>query len=246
MLNKLRNKLKLYIQYRTCKKIAALHNVIPEEIDVSNSSILVLAPHPDDEVIGCFGMLNNCEQGDVIVISDGRGGFIDTTNHDQVSRIRSEELSSAMGYFKNCSFIQLNYEDSCLFGDFSFLGDTNFDKYDVIAVPNIFDFHMDHRAVALALADQINKGNIDAKCKILLYEVWGTNPFFNRYIDISDSIDRKVEIIREYKSQVKVINYDERIKSLNYYRGMCVNSEYAECYLELTNKQYLELIEAIL
>lgn len=245
-MNKLRSKLKLFLQYKTCKKVATLQNIIPEKLAVNNASILVLAPHPDDEVIGCFGLLNNCKRGDVVVITDGRKGFINTTHHDEVSRIRSEELRVAMSYFNNCSFKQLDYEDNCLFGDFSFLDDNNFDKYDVIAVPNIFDFHMDHRAVALALADKIKKGYVNDKCKILLYEVWGTNPFFNRYIDISDTIDKKIKVIREYKSQIQVINYDKRIKCLNYYRGMCVSTEYAECYLELTKKQYLELIESII
>jgi hypothetical protein len=77
--------------------------------------------------------------------------------------------------------------------------------------------------------------------KIVMYEVWGTLPLPNRYIDISDAIDRKKEIINMYYSQIKHIDYATKITALNEYRGMTVNKKSIEAYFEIKMKDFAQI-----
>lgn len=64
----------------------------------------------------------------------------------------------------------------------------------------------------------------------------------NRYFDISDVNDAKHELIRNYKSQLKYIDYIHRIAGLNSYRGMNVHCGYAEVYYEMPIDDYIKFV----
>jgi len=67
--------------------------------------------------------------------------------------------------------------------------------------------------------------------KILAYEVWTPLERYNLAVDISDFMQLKLDALREHRSQVTDIAYDEAIQGLNRYRGITSGTgRYAECF----------------
>ena len=84
------------------------------------SSIVILAPHVDDELIGCFRQLSRGVVNDVFYFFD-----LDTER-----KIEAERTAQAFGFTPHFKF-----EEKLL------------DKNATLYVPNIADWHPDHKAV---------------------------------------------------------------------------------------------------
>jgi len=186
--------------------------------------IAILSPHPDDEMIGCGGLL--CKYGsqcDVYLLTDGRYGDPDI-NPKKMVEIRLKEFTSVMNIVNVNSYKCLGIEDSHLLENKKEFSKLSLKEYDYILIPNPSDSHPDHMAVSRMLKKQQY-----GTAQIVYYEIWNTlNP--THYIDITDVKDKKASIINMYKSQTKHINYSDRILSLNHYRGICHNLDYEESY----------------
>ena len=64
--------------------------------------ILIVAPHPDDETIGCGGILTLYgSQCDVVLLTDGRLGKPENSDltEEQTATVRHKEFVSVMEYF---------------------------------------------------------------------------------------------------------------------------------------------------
>ncbi|MCQ2572196.1 MAG: PIG-L family deacetylase [Alphaproteobacteria bacterium] len=187
--------------------------------------ICILAPHPDDETIGCGGLLAlYAKQCDVICLTDGRYGDPDIAP-PKMTQIRKKELESVMKKFGVNKFAMLNLEDSHLRENKAQFQKLNLRDYDYIVIPSPRDFHPDHMAVA-----QMLKKSMYADAYIVFYEIWNTLANQTHYVDISSVVAQKRNMINMYKSQVKHIDYASRIIALNHYRGICHNVEYEEAY----------------
>lgn len=119
--------------------------------------ILVLAPHPDDEVLGCGGaILAHIEAGhpvDVIIVTDGSKGIPDAElSPDAARMMRANEAMAAariLGYGQPEFW---NYPDRGLLSDddlidriaASFIGN----DYRTVFVPSPLEIHPDHRHLA--------------------------------------------------------------------------------------------------
>ncbi|MCH5376455.1 MAG: PIG-L family deacetylase, partial [Planctomycetes bacterium] len=84
--------------------------------------MLVLAPHPDDEVIGCGGaILRHVDQGDavtVVLVTDGAAAMPDgdTADRESYRTIRLAESRSAAKVLGYCELITWQVEDRQLQG----------------------------------------------------------------------------------------------------------------------------------
>jgi N-acetylglucosamine malate deacetylase 1 len=67
---------------------------------------------------------------------------------------------------------------------------------------------------------------------LLEYEVHPPLSSTNYCEDISKFIDLKVQSLKEHKSQIEDIHYEDSAKALNEYRGILTSgkSKYAECF----------------
>lgn len=187
---------------------------------------LILAPHADDESIGCGGFLlkysRNCS---VIVLTDGsKCGY---KNKDEIIKIRQYEFKSAMEFIGVKNYMNLLIEDKKLKFNLKQLNRIKFSDYDYIFVPNKYENHIDHCCIFNKVKNLLK---FSPKTKIVCYEVWTPISKPNLFLDITDIADKKIELISLYKSQTKNRNYAKRIISLNYYRGMKDYVEYVEGY----------------
>ena len=99
---------------------------------------------------------------------------------------------------------------------------------DLVFMPSSFDVHQDHRVI-------FEEGRrAFKKQSILGYEFMWNNFAFNStcFICLNGSqIEKKIQAVNEYKSQKKRFYAMEKlVKGLSNFRGLQINTEYAEAY----------------
>jgi LmbE family N-acetylglucosaminyl deacetylase len=106
------------------------------------------------------------------------------------------------------------------------------DGVDLVYVPHAGDDHDDHRAAGRALALALAVGVADAPTvEVLGYELWTPIAHPDRIVDISEHMDRKLEAVRCYASQLEYWPYDRAVEGLNAYRGALLEgTRYAEAF----------------
>ncbi|GHT34970.1 hypothetical protein AGMMS49592_5100 [Endomicrobiia bacterium] len=213
---------------------------IPSERSVWGNKILVIAPHQDDEAIGCAGTL-------VKNVKAGRHVEIVFCTHDTTERMReSEKVASIIGSKKN-HFMRFTMRS--LSGNKDFYNNLalviNKVEPDVLFMPFLFDKHDDHIAVTQAVID-IRK-DIDLKFMVYSYAVWSPlNP--NCLFDISAEWELKKQAIECYKTQIAARDYIKIAQGLNGYWGELKEHgmSYAETFFKASAQEYISLGKKIL
>ncbi|MES2930855.1 MAG: PIG-L deacetylase family protein [Patescibacteria group bacterium] len=202
-----------------------------KELNFSSSArILVLAPHPDDESIGCGGLLLKYPgQCDVIVLTDGRHGGLPGQNEKETMAMRTSEFKKAMTYARVKNFSFLGVGDSKLSESFAKFASLDTSGYDAIFCPAPGDNHVDHMCVCEFLL------RLNPQARIFGYEVWSALAVPSHYLDISNVVEGKKKLINFHESQVAQVDYVAKAIGLNCFRGMLVYPaiQYAEVYEEL-------------
>ena len=193
---------------------------------IDNEKILVVAPHPDDESIGCGGVLSlyrgHC---DVLLVTDG---YREDLDNKDISELRVQEFVKATDYFEVCNRICLHIHEQRI-RDFKdkFL-DVDYNKYKYILVPNRYEIHKDHADVYNAVIRALKKKS--CKAEVLEYEVWTAIRFPNVKVDITPVVEEKKKAILLHESQIKDLDYVGMIIGLNAYRGKGHGCDYAEVF----------------
>lgn len=189
--------------------LPSLKKPVPLEIK-EKDKICILAPHADDETIGCGGLLSlYASQCDVILLTDGsRGG-------DPV--VREKEFSSVMSFFDVHNYKQMKAKDRYLIEAYDLFKQLDFSPYDYVFMPHRLDAHRDH-VVPQAFFRRL-KTEKSIKARPVYYEVWGVMSEPTHFLDISNVAEKKIEAIKMYTSQ-NVIDYADRIMGLNRYRAL--------------------------
>jgi len=187
--------------------------------------ILVIAPHPDDEVLGCGGTIKkNVKAGNDVFLCIVTKAYIPDWSEDFI-KSRSKEIASsskALGikkvYFLDLPTVKL---DTIPQKDLNFKIGTIVSKVDpdILFIPFVGDLNHDHRLVfAAGLVAARPLGNKIKK--ILAYETpseteWGTKPFLsNTYIDITETLDYKLKAMACYKSEIRPYPHPRSLESL--------------------------------
>ena len=169
------------------------------------SEILVLAPHPDDEALGCAGtimLLNRRGVSSTVLFITNGEKLYENPSRDIGEKRRQEGhgVSQMLGCNKP---LFLNFPD----GEVSQHTDVIYHalygliktkKPDVIFSPSPIDYHADHIAtsrVVLKLLKNING------FRVSFYEIYSTLRF-NCLVDISEVVDQKKEIIMNYHTSL--------------------------------------------
>lgn len=195
-----------------------------------DKKILVIAPHPDDESIGCGALLSRYgEQCDVIVLTDGCYGNPEWTNN-RTSRVRKKEAQAAMASVGVSSTKFLNIQDNALHKYSNCLYEIDLSIYDYIFVTGKEDGHSDHKAAYRALICALEHQKI--RKMVCQYEVWTPLIDFTHYLNFDPS--DKEDIIKYYECQLKHVDYLKMTRGLGMYRASQLHMEgekLAEVYI---------------
>lgn len=216
-----------------------------------NNSVLVVAAHPDDEAIGCFGTLlkhfENKDEINVIFLTDGvssRG--INIKNKEERKKNCLKVLKIIGLTDKNVFF--LNFPDNKM--DTIPLLDVvqEIEKIKKKIKPNILythfsnDLNIDHRIAYQAAITASRPSPKESVRKIFCFEIlssteWSDknkNIFLpNYFVDISKFINKKLNAIKIYDKEIKKspnARSLENIKNLASLRGSTVGAYYAEAF----------------
>lgn len=185
--------------------------------------VLVLAPHPDDDIIGCGGTIaKHIDQADkvkIIYFSNKN------TKREKEARKASEALGVTEIEFSNNLIIE------------------QFNNCSIIYVPSFLDSNPDHFDLAVNFAKKIKKSPFSGE--IYSYEVW-TPIFANRLINIDKTFEQKIKALKCHASQLKDRNYIEATTGLAMYRaGMFNAGKYAEAFFCCNKELYLKIFDLI-
>lgn len=201
--------------------------------------ILIIAPHPDDEVIGMGGtliqMINNGCNVKVVYF---------TLGNDKCLREESYALSQILGFSTN--YMDFNKQNIGLdqpdLEQFAEIMESY--KPDCIFLPFMLDDHDDHRRVNefLVRAFQTKLEKSSASIETWAYQVYTPLPL-NTVVNITNVIDQKCDAIRYYKSQFTSRDWAHFAKSLNGFNVRFLSGEkgasYAEVFYRTNLKNYV-------
>jgi LmbE family N-acetylglucosaminyl deacetylase len=240
---------------------------MPEAIAAfDDARVLVVAPHSDDEVIGCGGAIaRHARSGctvHVAFMTDGRwgeGGLYDPamTGAERARRqaelveTRKREARDAAAVLGTHELHFLDRPDSALRPD-----DATVDalasvlaslRPQLVYLPFVYDLHEDHwqtNRVFAAAAGRLDERDARAM-RVRGYEVW-TPLLANRVADITELMPLKREALAKFASQLRDQDYAHIVEGLNAFRsnGAFGGSGYAEAFHELPLAAYLRLVRA--
>lgn len=212
-------------------------NIKPMELEIKeNDRCLVIAPHPDDESIGCGGIINLYPKNfDVVCLTHGQEGSQ-----------RAEEFKAAMEFANVHKYNHLCLEDKKILSGYELFKSIDISEYDYIFIPYIFDQHRDHKAVSILLNRLLNDGKKYKKTlQIAYYEVWSTINMPQYFVDISSVVDKKINMINLHKCQVAKKAYAEKIVGLNKYRGLLKDIEAVESFSVMNTKDFNNVVSTL-
>lgn len=216
-------------------------------------SMLVLAPHQDDEAIGCGGALALQVQAKapayVVVIQDGADGNDEIgMTRQQISEIRNQESRRAAAV--------IGMEPPLFLNHVNLLAELNqaagevrkviLERHsDAIFVPFFLDANPDHLTANYILSEALKE--IDWDVQVYGYEVWGLC-VPNVIVIIDEVMDQKLQMLSCFEFANKALDYVGSTKGLNMFHsrmlgaGMC---KYAERFFEIPKREYVEVIEKV-
>lgn len=193
-------------------------------------SVLVLAPHPDDEVFGCGGSAALYASGGAKVqphiLTDG-GAHLEGAQRDAMVALRREESRRAARVLGTAPPTFGPWQDRRL-GDITDLSERLAELIDaaaadVVFAPSPWEVHPDHRATAWAALRAVRAGQLaeGAGPVLAFYEV-GAPLRPNHLVDISAVADAKRRAMATFESQLAQQRYDVHITALNTFRTYTV------------------------
>ena len=199
LLNRIRSKISKLVAIIKCKQINEL-------IISDNKKLLVVAPHPYDEVLGCGELLLKYnKQISVLLMTNGNLG-IPGLSKKKTEEKRYAEFDEAMKMLKVGECIKLGIDDSSMrfFDIIKVMRKIGFRNYDYIFIPGIKEDHPDHRMTSKIFRTLAFFTGCSSR--LVQYEVWSPLSERNAYISF-EKYDKKRELIDVYQSQLKYVNY---------------------------------------
>ena len=204
--------------------------------------VLVVAPHPDDEIIGCGGLMAfHRERGDPVVVvhvTGGEGGDPEAREEGELVAVRREESRRALTVLDVDQLVTLGLPDGGVRPEAPARDrlQQEIDKHApaVVYAPSPFECHPDHRATSWLTGWALRESPIQAR--LHLYEV--NHPVLTSWIvDVTPWVEKLREALTQFKSQLRYQDIVGKCLGAAYSRTVNIalpGVDYAEGYLEIT------------
>jgi LmbE family N-acetylglucosaminyl deacetylase len=213
-------------------------------IDLSSKDALIIAPHPDDESMGCGGSISrHIKAGSrvkVIFLTNGdKGDFKGRFGKDYV-KIRQQSAQRAMDIFGVKDFEFWGYGDRELQSVFQELRGRllhtieTFSPF-IIYAPSSLEAHPDHK-VAFEIVWDLRKkfGNTLAFYEVLMAM------YPNILVDITGEMEQKKKALESYFTEAYYNDYVTKVEGLNRFRTATLPKDikYAEAFVLSDNSSH--------
>ncbi len=218
-----------------------------------NKKILIVASHPDDEVLGCFGtvarLIKEGYDAYTLILGEGK------TSRDEQRIVKNKKdeivvLNTEIQKANDTIGIKKVFIES--------FPDNRFDSVDLIDIvkvvskvkeevqPDIIfthfenDLNIDHHITYQAVLTATRPMEDECVKEIYSFEIlssteWNYPLSFSpdTYFDISDTIDLKIKAIKEYTSELCEYPHPRSLEGIKLnakYQGMRVGKQYVEAF----------------
>lgn len=211
---------------------------------------LVIAPHPDDEVLGCGGTIARVADGGgevhVAVVTRGQPPAFD---EEMIARVRAEagaahrHLAVRQTHWLDLPAAQLFETPHSKLND-ALTRLVHDLRPDTLLIPFVGDVHMDHQLIFTSALVAARPHQATYPRKILAYETvsetnWNAphvTPSFvpNVYVDIEHTLERKLKAAAMFGSQMRAFPHErslETLRALATVRGTAVHRAAAEAFV---------------
>ena len=212
-----------------------------------SGSIVVISPHPDDDVIGMGGNMRVLAGQGLnvfsIYVSDGTSKIFKEPGNHKLSAVRQKEALDALRVVRAKAGIFLNYKsrnltESLIVKDIKAVLD--YLRPETVYLPSPFERHYTHLKVTELTVTAVRQLK-NYSPELWGYSVWGG--FFGGKemltVDISKVINFKKKAISMHKSQLKYKDYVSGMIGRNRYEGVFLEThlknsfEYAETFVNM-------------
>ena len=214
-----------------------------------NQRVLVIAPHPDDEAVGCAGtLLLHARSGDAVClayITDGSRSRAQGLGPEQMRMRRRQEAEAAASALKASHFEWIGLPEggwSCEQLGAPLLNVLRKFPPDIIYAPSRVDFHPEHHKVAHALACLLSSHRTESACamvRVYQLQVPLTPVLTNLVADCSSVSRESAAALQVYQSQSDNIG---RALRMWRYAALCYGvKRNAEEFWQMTADRYCQL-----
>lgn len=223
---------------------------------LKDKRILIISPHPDDEIIGCGGLIEKAKQDNckvfIFYMCVGKCRQLVTGSTDEDTRLKELEKVAKQGNFNykirfiGKEFVRL---DTVAQKDLIDPIEDVIEEFkpDIVLIPSPESYDQDHRATYTACITALRPVPRQIRHfvpTVLVYEepyTWTTGRVFkpNFYLDTTGVEEKKVALMRLYKSQDRKFPFSrsgENIVCHMKIRGCEVGLQSAEAYYVLRSE----------
>jgi len=189
-------------------------------------TVLVIAPHPDDESIGCGGTVClHARRGDAIAavyLTSGELG-LKHLPRKRAWLIREREAGKAARILGIAQRFFFRLPD-WLVGENVVPAAKKLGlllkrlKPDLIYLPHANEWHPDHKAALPIVRAALEAARIPGPT-LRAYEVWTPLAEYDHVENITAVMPRKLRALRAHRSQLKEFDYVRAVTGLNQFRG---------------------------
>lgn len=213
-------------------------------------NILVIAPHNDDEVLGCGGTIAKyAAQGHRVIVCEV------TSGNEDLWKMISREAAAAHKILGVSSYeclhlpvVNMRNEDTDVLNR-RFEDIVQKTKPEIVFLPHKGDMHVDHQETNKAAMVALRPYSNPQLKEIFAYETlseteWNVPSVDNAFIpdtwnDITDYIETKKDAMKCYVSQLREAPNPRSIESIDALarlRGSTVGYMFAECFITIRRK----------
>jgi LmbE family N-acetylglucosaminyl deacetylase len=202
-------------------------------------TVLVIAPHPDDESIGCGGALClHARRGDRVIavfLTSGELG-LKRLPREQAWQIREREARQAARIIGIARVVFLRQPD-WLLGDQMRQAASALRPFlkqetpRMVYLPHPADWHPDHQTALPVFRLAFQRSGLRLPV-LRAYEIWTPLREYDHVENITAVMSRKLRAVRAHQSQLDgELNYERAVIGLSQYRGaLAGHCDYAEVF----------------
>lgn len=227
-----------------------------------HQKILIFAPHPDDDIIGCGGSIAKHKQNGhevTIVFMTSGEACGDKQPKNEIARMREQEATNAARILGVTKLHFLRNPDGHLADNqqniIALVDLIRLERPDIVYAPHALDTQKDHKTTHKFVIEAIKNAASDSSRDytgdpwdvqtVLWYEVWTPMPTVFYSEDISEFMQLKLKALHEHASQLSILKYDDAIEGLNRYRGAMKRTGYCEAFqiYKMNDKEFPSLMQ---